>query len=52
LFGEISPRDELVQMLLTDTVPYAVSTASSIGAMRDYARRVGHVSGAIGAREE
>ena len=30
----------LVQMLLTLAVPYCVSTASSIGAMRDYGRRV------------
>jgi hypothetical protein len=42
----------LVQMLLTVTVPYAVSTASSIGAMRDYNRRVERDGRTCGANEE
>jgi len=41
-----------VQMLLTVTVPYAVSTASSIGAMREYSRRVEGAGRIVGASEE
>lgn len=48
---DVSAR-RLVQMLLTVTVPYAVSTASSIGAMRDYSRRVERDRRTCGAHEE
>ena len=48
---DVSTR-RLVQMLLTVTVPYAVSTASSVGAMRDYSRRVERDGRTCGANEE
>ncbi|MGH9203291.1 MAG: nitrate/nitrite transporter NrtS, partial [Vicinamibacterales bacterium] len=48
---DISTR-RLVQMLLTVTVPYAVSTASSIGAMRDCSRRGAQDGRTVGASEE
>ena len=48
---DVSTR-RLVQMLLTVTVPYAVSTASSIGAMRDYSRRGAQDGRTVGASEE
>jgi hypothetical protein len=38
LFGEITPRS-LLQMGLTFLVPYVVSTVSSVGALREVARR-------------
>jgi hypothetical protein len=39
-------------MLLTVTVPYAVSTASSIGAMCDYSRRVERDGRSVSASED
>jgi len=38
LFGEVTPRS-LLQMGLTFVVPYVVSTVSSVGALRQVARR-------------